>query len=92
MYSKFPLAILEPFSRIVRPYNNAGSFNATVFISMLSGGRAGVSINSPAAANTSLLVSIVWRADNNSARERRTCSGVWRSVTISIEIIVFRNK
>ena len=57
MYSKFPLAIQEPFSRIVRPYNNAGSFNVTVFISMLSGGRAGVSINSPAAANTSLLVS-----------------------------------
>ena len=56
MYSKFPLAIQEPFSRIVRPYYNAGSFNATVFISMLSGGRAGVSINSPAAANTSLLV------------------------------------
>ena len=45
MYSKFPLAIQEPFSRIVRPYNNAGRFNATVFISMLSGGRAGVSIN-----------------------------------------------
>ena len=85
MYSKFPLAIQEPFSRIVRPYNNAGSFNATVFISMLSGaGRAGVSVNSPAAANTSLLVSIVSRADNNSARERCTCSGVWRSVTISI--------
>ena len=85
MYSKFPLAIQEPFSRIVRPYNNAGSFNATVFISMLSGGgRAGVSINSPAAANTSLLVSIVSRADNNSTRERCTCSGVWRSVTISI--------
>ena len=84
MYSKFPLAIQEPFSRIVRPYNNAGSFNATVFISMLSGGRAGVSINSPAAANTSLLVSIVSHADNNSARERCTCSGVWRSVTISI--------
>ena len=80
MYSKFPLAIQEPFSRIVRPYNNAGSFNATVFISMLSGGRAGVSINSPAAANTSLLVAL----DNNSARERCTCSGVWRSVTISI--------
>ena len=58
MYSKFLLAIQEPFSWIVRPYNNAGSFNATVFISMLSGGRAGVS-NSPAAANTSLLVSIV---------------------------------
>ena len=35
--------------------HDAGSFNATVFISMLSGGRAGVSINSPAAANTSLL-------------------------------------
>ena len=59
MYSKFRLAIQEPFSRIVRPYNNAGSFNATVFISMLSGGRAGVSINSPAAANTSLLVSLL---------------------------------
>ena len=57
MYSKFPLAIQEPFSQIVRPYNNAGSFNATVFISMLSGGRAGVSINSLAAANTSLLLS-----------------------------------
>ena len=70
MYSKFPLAIQEPFSRIVRPYNNAGSFNATVFISMISGGRAGVSIN------TSLLVSIVSRADNNSALERCTCSGV----------------
>ena len=84
MYSKFPLAIQEPFSRIVRPYNNAGSSNATVFISMLSGGRAGVSINSPAAANASLLVSIVSRTDNNSARERCTCSGVWRSVTISI--------
>ena len=35
--------------------HDAGNFNATVFISMLSGGRAGVSINSPAAANTSLL-------------------------------------
>ena len=64
--------------------HNAGSFNATVFISMLSGGRAGVSINSPAAANRSLLASIVSRADNNSARERCTCSGVWRSMTISI--------
>ena len=31
------------------------TFNATVFISMLSGGPAGVSINSLAAANTSLL-------------------------------------
>ena len=49
VYSKFPLAIQpEPFSRIVRQYNNAGEL-----------GRAGVSINSPAAANTSLLVSIV---------------------------------
>ena len=39
MYSKCPLAIQEPFSRIVRPYNDAGSCNATVFISMLSGGE-----------------------------------------------------
>ena len=74
MYSKFPLAIQDPFSRI--------GFNATVFISMLSGGRAGVSINSPAAANTSLLASIVRAQTIPSARERCTCSGVWRSVTI----------
>ena len=59
MYSKFPLAIQEPFSRIVRPYNNAGSFNATLLISMLSGGGASWRFHSPAAANTSLLVSIV---------------------------------
>ena len=30
------------------------------------------------------IASIVSRADNNSARERCTCSGVWRSVTIFI--------
>ena len=53
MYSKFPLAIQEPFRRLSGL--DAGSFNATVFMSMLSGGRSGVSINSPAAANTSLL-------------------------------------
>ena len=62
--------------------HNAGRFNATVFISMLSGGRAGVSINSPGAANTSLLASIVRAQTMPSSRERCTCSGVWRSVTI----------
>ena len=62
--------------------HKAGRFNATVFISMLSGERAGVSINSPAAANTSLLASIVRAQTIPSARERCICSGVWRSVTI----------
>ena len=58
--------------------HKAGRFNATVFISMLSGGRAGVSINNPAAANTSLLASIVRAQTIPSARERCICSGVWR--------------
>ena len=62
--------------------HKAGRFNATVFISMLSGGRAGISINNPAAANTSLLASIVCAQTIPSARERCICSGVWRSVTI----------
>ena len=62
--------------------HNAGRFNATVFISILSGGRACVSINSPAAANTSLLAYIVRAQTIPSARECCTCSGVWRSVTI----------
>ena len=58
----------------------AGSFNAIVFISILSGGRGGVSIDSLAAANTSLLASTVWRAANNSARARCTCCGVGGSI------------
>ena len=58
--------------------HNAGRFNATVFISMLSGGELAF----PLTANTSLLASIVRAQTIPSARERCTCSGVWRSVTI----------
>ena len=55
--------------------HNAGRFNATVLISMLSVGELAL------AANTSLLASIVRVQTIPSARERCTCSGVWRSVT-----------
>ena len=81
MYSKFPLAIQEPFFADCPAIRLAGVTPPCSF-PCLAGGRAGVSINSPAAANTSLLASIVRAQTIPSARERCICSGVWRSVTI----------
>ena len=64
--------------------HDAGSFNVTVFISMLSGGELAFPLIARRPLTRHCYSVYCLAADNNSAREHCTCSGVWRSVTIFI--------
>ena len=69
--------------------HDAGSFNATVFISMLSGGELAFPLIARRPLTRHCYSVYCLAADNNSARERCTCSGVWRSVTIFHSKLLF---